>query len=646
MPKILFAATHKDSCDQSKLLALKTKFIETVQQMFSTYEKKSHMVLETVYFIDARDPKDPEIKEMTDKVVCFAMQQSTWGKWRPMLWVPLEIQISNMRSKSINLINKGQLEQVNKLNGDLALDEDQLVYFLLAHHSLGKLIYYDLPGLNQFIVIHPPALVNILRAFITDDMFWSEETNLQKILQTLRKSGKIYKKDLLLLWEQHECQQYIKDNKTKDFLICLFAHLDILVVPKGINRSPPAADFYLVPCMVNADCPVDFIDFHELSNKTICLIYSLSMQSIPTSLAYKIIGGAAGIWPFKEDEDGKPCLYQKAAILHAGDDMELRVHLEDKRIMVYLSNKETIDYISPDIAASIQECLTQTLESSLLFYYNSFGKKKTQTDVKKLFELSGGLLCNNSVCHLALSEAKYSVSWKCSHRLEHDRKYLLKWYFDKEQKTCTTDCRGPDETMLHKVPNDKHLMRLTSEIDIHMFEKVLRQLDYTENIIKEWRRIEYQFSSTHNLLSIMFMALHYWREKKNSDLENPALFDINKALSTTNVNKHSICQIFREDTTLHDVADSLHDIPSDDVLKEVAQRIGNRAIQLGIELGLSFNELQESMVEYSRNMFDQTYDILRKWKANSSVKTVYSLVVALKRVAPSCANYLREKFVR
>lgn len=413
-------------------MALKSKFIETVQQMFSTYEKKSHMVLETVYFINARDPKDPEIKEMTDRVVCFAMQQSSWGTRRPMLWVPLEIQISNMRLKSIHLIYKEQLEHVNKLNGDLALDEDQFEYFLSVHHSLGKLIYYDLPGLNKFIIIHPPALVNILRAFITDDIFWSKEKNLQKILQTLRKSGKIYKKDLLLLWEQHECQRYIKDNETKDYLICLFAHLDILVVPKGVNRSPPAADFYLVPCMVRAVCPDDFIDIPELSDKTICLIYSLSMQSIPTSLAYKIIGGAAGIWTFKENEDGKPCLYHKAAILLACDDNELRVQLEDKRIMVYLSNKESKDYISPDIAASIQECLTQTLESSLLFYYNSFGKKKKQADIQKLFELRGGLICNNTVCHLAISEANtLEGCWKCMHGREHYRKYMLSWIFNK-----------------------------------------------------------------------------------------------------------------------------------------------------------------------------------------------------------------------
>lgn len=86
-------------------------------------------------------------------------------------------------------------------------------------------------------------------------------------------------------------------------------------------------------------------------------------------------------------------------------------------------------------------------------------------------------------------------------------------------------------------------MRLTSEIDIQLFEKVLRQLDDTNNIIKEWRRFEYQFSSTHNPLGIMFMALHFWREKKSSDLQKPSLFDIYRALQTTNVSKHSICQV-------------------------------------------------------------------------------------------------------
>lgn len=93
------------------------------------------------------------------------------------------------------------------------------------------------------------------------------------------------------------------------------------------------------------------------------------------------------------------------------------------------------------------------------------------------------------------------------------------------------------------------------------------------------------------------------------------------------------------------VADSLQVIPSDALLDEVSNRLGNHAIHLGIELGLEFNEVHKLITDSSKSMFVQTFDILMKWKDESSVNTVYSLIVALKPVNASCANYVRKQFV-
>lgn len=87
------------------------------------------MFLDTVYFINGRNSHDPEIKALTQQLVKFAIQQLTWGQRKPMAWVPLELQIDNMRSQTISIITKIQLEYINRLNKDLALTERQLEYF-------------------------------------------------------------------------------------------------------------------------------------------------------------------------------------------------------------------------------------------------------------------------------------------------------------------------------------------------------------------------------------------------------------------------------------------------------------------------------------------------------------------------------------
>lgn len=187
-----------------------------IKQMFFQHEKKDHIHLDMVYFINGIDKNDLEIRRMTEQVVIFAMKQSSWGQRRPMQWVPLEIQISNMRMKNINIITQDDLRKVNNLNNDLALEESQLNDFLLVQHSLGKLMYYNLSGLNNCIIIHPPALVNILRSFVTDEKFFPGEKNLKFILQQLNDTGKIYKTDLLQLWEQEHFHQLMSNETIRD----------------------------------------------------------------------------------------------------------------------------------------------------------------------------------------------------------------------------------------------------------------------------------------------------------------------------------------------------------------------------------------------------------------------------------------------
>ncbi|XP_052083870.1 uncharacterized protein LOC127721232 [Mytilus californianus] len=608
-------------------------FINDIKQMFSKHEKRQHIHLDTVYFINGIDEHDVEIQHMTDQVVMFAMQQSSWGQRRPMQWVPLQLQISNMRMKNINIITKKDLLNVNKLNDDLALGEGQLDDFLLVQHSLGKLMYYNRNGLDKFIIIHPPALVNILRSFVTDERFFPAEKDLKSILQTLTDTGKIDKKDLLKLWQQNHLHEYMPDDSIKEFVLKLLIHLDILIIPKA-NTQTSVYDVYLVPCMIKVSKPFGFNSFDNQIQQTICLRYSLSLHSIPTALAYKVLGAALNAWPLKY-KNQKPCLYHKAAVLNVNEENEIRICLEDNRVLISLANQQSLLDISPDVAASIQECLTKNLESSLLFYYNSFGRKMKQTNVSELYTIELGIPCDRYVCFISSQESLTNDKWICDNGKVHETRYLRYWVFNKSQKTCGRECKGLDVNELKTEPSDKHLVRLGGQIGIRSFEEFFINLGMEKN---KWENTEYMYAG-HSPEGIMSMALNTWKHSR----ENPSLKDLSDALIAVNLNGHLICQVFREKTKMFEIADfHLQAIPSDLHLKELSNHIGNCPLQLGIELGLSFTDVEQSLFKFQKDLPGLVEDILGKWKRQSKVKTIHSLMMALERVNSGGVRYLRD----
>ncbi|CAG2256576.1 unnamed protein product [Mytilus edulis] len=544
MPMVLFAATHSD-------------------YFTSRARTKKHMFLDTVYFINGTNNHDPEIKALTQQLVRFAMQQSTWGQKRPMAWVPLELQIDKMRSQNSNIITRNQLEYINRLNEDLALTEGQLEDFLQNQHKIGKVMYYKQPGLDGFVIIHTPALVNIMRSFITDEMFWPDNAELKEILQNLVLTGNIYKSNLWKLWRQDSFNQYLPTDELKAFVTKLLIHLDILIQPNGYNLASADEDS----------------SFHVCDSNTIVLTYDLAITSIPSALAFKVIGAASNNLLLKE-EDGKQCLFHKAAIFMVDDDNEIRMCLEDNRVMVNLVNRKSLQFLSPDIAASVQECLTKTLESSIAFYYRSNGKQIDPKEVSNKITIEVGVVCNNSVCLLNLNDASQGTEW-----------------------TCIT---GLDITELKTIPSNKHLVRLASKFGISLFGEFIIHMGLET---QEYCNIQHQYEAN-GVHSVMFMAM-----------------------------------IFREDTSLNDVSESrLQSTVDDDVLTELPKHIGNCVIHLGIELGLTVEDIEATMYNYPKDMYSQIASVLRIWKTSSQTPTVFALMKALQHVKSGGLSYLCQRY--
>jgi hypothetical protein len=162
----------------------------------------------------------------------------------------------------------------------------------------------------------------------------------------------------------------------------------------------------------------------------ICLSYKLLKSSIPAALSFKLIGAAINIWPLKETREGV-CLYHQAAILCIDKASELHISVKDNKIIIYLINKDTTRFISPNIASTVQECLTLTLKNVLEFYHKSFGKSLSTSEVSNLFEIEVGEWCDTGACYISVPEVKTMMEWTCKNKKTHKTKFPLFWIFDK-----------------------------------------------------------------------------------------------------------------------------------------------------------------------------------------------------------------------
>jgi len=77
---------------------------------------------------------------------------------------------------------------------------------------------------------------------------------------------------------------------------------------------------------------------------------------------------------------------------------------------------------------------------------------------------------------------------------------------------------------------------------------------------------------------------------------------------------------------------ALQEIPEDDVLQDLSKEVGNCAIHLGVELGLKWASIEETLSKYPKNMYQQTFDVMKKWKILGEVKTIRMLMKALQLV--------------
>jgi hypothetical protein len=115
-----------------------------LQETFQNHEQHKRIIFDDIFFINGKDENDPEINRLKTKLVEVAFRQKSWGKRMPMAWVPLDLQLSELRSVNTTLISKEDLTALSVIK-DLKIFTNDCGCTIMNFSSPGWSKYKILP---------------------------------------------------------------------------------------------------------------------------------------------------------------------------------------------------------------------------------------------------------------------------------------------------------------------------------------------------------------------------------------------------------------------------------------------------------------------------------------------------------------------
>ncbi|CAG2210210.1 unnamed protein product [Mytilus edulis] len=570
----------------------------------------------------------------------------------PTKWIPLELLLAQKSEDGINIISRAELMILNSKNDSMVLSEKQIETFLKVQHSLGKLLYFDVENLRDFIIISPAYLVDVLKSIVTEKQFWPTGERFSNILKNLQDSGMIELNDIHYLWEQDTFNHILLH---KDYMIQILVHLDVIIAPRTSlqddHSSLQDVSFFLVPCMITKPNDTMFLKRFWQSKNSIILAYTFHEEVIPPALSYRFLSSFITSWDiknYKERGIEKRMLFSDLAVVNIDNYHDVAVQVKTNRLIVSLIHAKTKEDIIPTLASSLQECLTAAIVRISEFYSTLSEDINSADDNSDIpFNIEFGVFCNSDICFVNHKEMPLSTDdsvWVCKkHKQRHATKGLTTWFSEKEPiDECTSsckctyeyDCRRLGRLEREQCPLPQHIRRLASLLSPDECRETSILLGFQ---LQEWKDLEYQFLHQHSN-DIKFMAL--WScIVKSGNISFDILRDV---LENKGISSHLLCQVFRDVTidALDMAEETLNKIPSVDTLLDLSNHIGNSTMQLAIELEVDLSYIQQIQHDHKNKLLEQTRKILMKWRQNKFPKpTILRLLKALYRVGKFGPTY-------
>ncbi|VDI73966.1 Hypothetical predicted protein [Mytilus galloprovincialis] len=637
-PRIVFVATHKDKI-RKNIEKHKQKLMKVIEAIFESHAGLKHLEFKPLIFVNAMNENDPEIQSLRQRLMDRAKEHPRWGEYMPTAWVPLELHLAQQAEKGVNILTKEQIQMFNSQNESMVLTNKQLETFLKVQHSLGKLLYFDIANLRDFVIITPAYLVEVLRSIVTEKQFWPKGKQFQSIFQTMQKTGALSRDDIDILWNQDIFRHILS---YKDFIIEVLVHLDILVAERrateDLSTSFHEVSKFIVPSMITKPNNTKYLKKFCKTGTSILLSYKFTEKVIPPAFPYRFIASFVDMWGVKNYKNKKRMLFSDLAVVEVDDKHDVAVQVIENRVVVSLIHADKKEHIVPTIATSVQECLTAAIHRISEFYStlsaDSFATdERSDLHIVMPFEIEFGVHCKKASCFFSHDKIPTAAKWQCSeHKVHHDVSCLKLWFSEKmPREKCDTSCQGLGRLEVEQSPTNKHLRRLASSLEDKDFRELLIRLGLDTIVLNN---LQEKFSpSAFHENDYKYTAMLRWK----GIVTDSSFKTIADAFGE--IDKHLLCEVIR-DVNVDDVLtkfsiteEQANKTPTNTTLQELSNHIGNSGIQLAVELGLQSSEIEGIQNDHSCKLLHQNKEILRVWSQTKFPKpTIKELIKALQRI--------------
>ncbi|CAC5403810.1 unnamed protein product [Mytilus coruscus] len=614
-PKIMIVFTHKDKLKSSEVETTREQLFGDVKSMFHGSPLMSHLVIEDKIFVNARNKNDPEMAKIRRGIIRESKLQPTWGQNFPKCFIPLELEFENLIRENINVITFDDLRKINTQHPIRPLSDAELKVFLKFQHAIGKILYFDEPGLDTHITLLPTYLIDAFKSIITDKRFCKGEKQREHLWNLMSQKGVISKCAIEKLWRNGKYRRF---EQHKDYLVAVMTHLDILVEPKRYNlkRNRIPTDFYFVASMVQAKDETGYLQSPFLTDRNIAIAFSSNATTIPPALSFRFITYCLSIFDVKKYDDRKDdMLFHRSAVFTIDPSLEIHILCEDERIFVRLVHAKKKVLILKDLASSICDCLKSALQNISQLYIQT-SSDNSELSVRT-FEMN--LCCSvaKDPCLLSIGEFnKIDSIWVCpGHKLDHEKFVMSSWITEKDiMKKCEITCPVTNEDFLSEDLSALHLRRLSILYNVDEIRELVTHLElpYTE-----WKDV---FIVEPKPQLLKFKALCLCHEQSTLTFRK-----IKKAVEEGKIqNPHILCKVMRGAFVDFDTDPEKWDlVPSDEDIDKMAPLIGNKSLFFLVELGMDLETWDTiNHRQTKRDLVKLNKDILDEWMLICKAKNV------------------------
>ena len=347
--------------NQKSQIDIKQEICETFKDVIAS----NQLIVRDELFIDAKRLDSDTLDKIRAAVLEYGMSYPSFGESIPTAWRDLHLELDKMRSTGTMIVS---MEEIRRINSRMKspLEDQELNVFIDFLHGVGYCLHFEEGALSDYVILEPKWVIDAMKIFITCDKFGFRFWEKRKWLK-MRSTGQVKESYIIKQWQSRGGGSFFEH---REYLMLVLEKLDILCRAKiyDENGNVDNADFFLVPCMVNASIREPIRGQHS----TVDMLYTFPTV-VPVAIYNRLVCACLVLWPVYKGH-----LYSGLVVLKSGQYHLIKLRMKDGNIVVSFDHMISLENIDIHVCRTVRQFLNKALDSIMKTY---------KADAQKLYHL-------------------------------------------------------------------------------------------------------------------------------------------------------------------------------------------------------------------------------------------------------------------